>query len=361
MNRISLTLVFLFAMQVLGQQNSSPSSVAPPTAPPGAPRSVSASDAASHVISRLRCSYPSAAKDAGITGTVKLKVRINEQGRVTAAKALSGDASLKTAGIGCAELTQYSPFLFEGRPEPVLAEVEITFPQDGSTQVQRDAYARNRTSAGQLVSSGNFSAAAALYRENLAVAEKENPVNQPEVAESASDLGHVYLKMSQMPEAEEALKKAMAAFQAEGVSDGAHIARTEEELAGIYLEQKDFHGAQAWFGRALPVLLRAKVSAGSPEIERTISTGIARALFGMASANFQSGDMEKANLYCTRTIAEAKTADLSNSDLKKVFVSCAGVSKALGKTAEADERQKRADQINLALVGTDPAPSKGKQ
>jgi len=230
----------------------------------------------------------------------------------------------------------------------VIAEVEINFPEKGTTAIETNAYLRNGWSASQLVAVDNLVGAAELYHKNLELSEKEEPRNQMEIAEAASELGHIYLRLSKSQEAEEMLKKGVTAYTAEGVNDTPQVARAEEELAGIYLEQKRFSEAETWFSRALPILMNAKVSAVAPEVQKTIATSIARALFGLASANFQAGDLNQANFFCERTIAATKDSGVSASDQKNIYLSCAGASRALGRIGEAEARQSHADQSALA-------------
>ena len=60
--------------------------------------------------------YPQTALHAGIEGKVKVEVAIDEEGNVTAAKAVEGHSFLRSAAEDAARRTKFKPAMFDGKP-----------------------------------------------------------------------------------------------------------------------------------------------------------------------------------------------------------------------------------------------------
>jgi protein TonB len=71
--------------------------------------------------------YPPLAKAAGVTGTVKLQVRVGADGHVKDATVISGHPLLLTAALDAAKLYVYKPTMLNGQAAEVLTDVEIEF------------------------------------------------------------------------------------------------------------------------------------------------------------------------------------------------------------------------------------------
>jgi TonB family protein len=78
-------------------------------------------------LSLPRPAYPSEAKDARISGTVAVKVIIDETGKVTFACAISGHPLLQAASENAAMEARFSPTLLEGVPVKVTGIVTYNF------------------------------------------------------------------------------------------------------------------------------------------------------------------------------------------------------------------------------------------
>ncbi len=109
------------------------------TLSPGAPRDSNPNGASrkmstprvelqSEAVRREKPSYPYGAQQAGVTGEVVVEVVVDERGRVTDAKAISGHALLRQAAVSAARAWRFRPY----RPTkldgvPVQAVGTITF------------------------------------------------------------------------------------------------------------------------------------------------------------------------------------------------------------------------------------------
>ncbi|MBV8207579.1 MAG: energy transducer TonB [Acidobacteria bacterium] len=294
------------------------------------------------------CAYPSSAKEMGIAGSVKIKLLITEAGLVRGTGVVSGPGPLRNAALRCVEMYRYKPFARDGNAVAASTEVQISFPQDALNGASQKLYDLNRNEAQALVNAGNLERAAQLYKKNLELLEKESPDSHIQIAEEATQLGHIRMKQQQFEEAEGYLKKAIAMYDSEHVGSPL-VGRTAEELGGLYLKRKDFAGAQAMFNRAITIFFRQKVVAASPEMEKSMSTSIAKALLGDAAADFQSGDAKKASTFCERAVNESRSSDISPAELKEMYTSCSAVSRAAGNPEQADAWKNMAERVALAV------------
>jgi TonB family protein len=71
--------------------------------------------------------YPATAKAAGITGTVVVEVKINKEGSVTDAKAVSGPKELQQAAMDAVRTWTYKPYLLDGEAIEVRTTVSVVF------------------------------------------------------------------------------------------------------------------------------------------------------------------------------------------------------------------------------------------
>lgn len=74
-------------------------------------------------------SYPASARKARASGTVVVKVLIDEEGKVIAARAISGHPSLFAACVEAAKNSLFSPTLLSGQPLKVEGVIQYKFVQ----------------------------------------------------------------------------------------------------------------------------------------------------------------------------------------------------------------------------------------
>ena len=82
---------------------------------------------ASKLIYKEPVTYPPLALRARITGVVLLRITVNEEGKVTDVKVLSGHPLLVKAAEDAVWHFKYSPTTLNGHPVPVIATVSINF------------------------------------------------------------------------------------------------------------------------------------------------------------------------------------------------------------------------------------------
>ena len=78
-------------------------------------------------ISVTRPVYPEIAKTARVQGTVVVSAEVDEKGKVTGAKAVSGPMQLRQAAIDAVRQWKYEPALANGRPTATRVTVDIAF------------------------------------------------------------------------------------------------------------------------------------------------------------------------------------------------------------------------------------------
>jgi TonB family protein len=71
--------------------------------------------------------YPSAAKEAGVSGTVEVSIVIDEEGKVIAAEAVSGPDELREAAVEAARKARFSVTRLSGQPVKVSGRLSYNF------------------------------------------------------------------------------------------------------------------------------------------------------------------------------------------------------------------------------------------
>ncbi|MFN2415064.1 MAG: TonB family protein [Pyrinomonadaceae bacterium] len=71
--------------------------------------------------------YPNLAKDARVSGTVVVKIWVNEEGRVTRANVICGHAFLAGVSATAARQARFTPTLLDGKPVKVTGYITYNF------------------------------------------------------------------------------------------------------------------------------------------------------------------------------------------------------------------------------------------
>jgi protein TonB len=100
---------------------------APEPPPPSGPVQVSSTIQAAKLIRRVQPSYPIPAKSARISGTVRLRAIISEDGSIEQLSVLGGHPFLVQAAVQAVKQWRYRPTLLNGRPVQVATEIEVNF------------------------------------------------------------------------------------------------------------------------------------------------------------------------------------------------------------------------------------------
>jgi TonB family protein len=91
------------------------------------PRRVSGTELQENVIHRVEPVYPAEAREAGIEGIVEVEVIVDEEGKVVAARVLSGDPTLGDAALAAVRQWKFRPILLEAKPAKVIGELRFRF------------------------------------------------------------------------------------------------------------------------------------------------------------------------------------------------------------------------------------------
>ena len=91
------------------------------------PRKISCGVLNGKAINLVKPQYPAEARAAKASGAVNVQVTIDEQGNVISAKAVSGDALLRTASEEAARQSKFSPTLLQGVPVMVTGVIIYNF------------------------------------------------------------------------------------------------------------------------------------------------------------------------------------------------------------------------------------------
>ncbi len=102
-----------------------PSAAPPP--PPVDPIRVSSGVQEAKRIRMVKPVFPPIARQARISGTVKLEAMISKDGTVQNLKVLSGHPLLSQAAILAVQQWRYAPTLLNGEPVPVITLIDIVF------------------------------------------------------------------------------------------------------------------------------------------------------------------------------------------------------------------------------------------
>lgn len=80
-------------------------------------------------ISLPKPEYPESARKAGVTGTLRVQILVDETGNVVSAKTLSGpeDSELRASAESAAMRSKFSPTTLEGQPAKVQGVIEYNF------------------------------------------------------------------------------------------------------------------------------------------------------------------------------------------------------------------------------------------
>jgi TonB family protein len=134
-------------------------------------RLISNDEAIQHLTRRVQPKYPSLAEMAHIQGDVLLRVMIDERGRVTEAKGVSGHPMLLEAAIPAVKAWQFEPFTEEGKSMAVQALVKVAFDLGPGAELHRQ-YLQQEVECNVQLHNNTGSQAEAACRKALATATK---------------------------------------------------------------------------------------------------------------------------------------------------------------------------------------------
>jgi TonB family protein len=101
------------------------------TGPPSADTAVvlSSIGAEKRLIRSVPPSYPASARSSGVEGPVVLKAMVDENGKVSSAQVVQGNAALTEAAVNAVKQWRYRPYIRDGKVVPFQTVVQIDFPR----------------------------------------------------------------------------------------------------------------------------------------------------------------------------------------------------------------------------------------
>ncbi|MGA9770597.1 MAG: energy transducer TonB [Blastocatellia bacterium] len=81
-------------------------------------------------LSRVEPAYPPLAKASGVSGSVVVEITVDEEGKVIAARAISGHPLLKDAAVSAARQWTFTPTMLSGVPVKVIGTITFNFNLD---------------------------------------------------------------------------------------------------------------------------------------------------------------------------------------------------------------------------------------
>lgn len=84
-------------------------------------------DAAPHAIHVVPPTYPAAARDAGVEGSVLVRMTIDIDGSVRSARVIESIAGLDEAALSCVKKWRFTPARKNGKPVPMVADAPVLF------------------------------------------------------------------------------------------------------------------------------------------------------------------------------------------------------------------------------------------
>jgi protein TonB len=112
---------------ILAAPPPQPRPVAPVTKTPEKPRLVGGELQAAKLIRKIVPGYPPLAKQARVSGTVRLTGVIAKDGSIGQLQVISGNPLLVPAALAAVKQWLYSPTILDGQPVEVIAPIDVIF------------------------------------------------------------------------------------------------------------------------------------------------------------------------------------------------------------------------------------------
>ncbi len=134
-------------------------------------KQVSIEEAAQHLSKRVEPKYPRQAEIVHVQGDVIVRVTIDENGKVTDAKGVSGHPLLLDSAASATREWTFEPFLENGKPIPVSALVKVGFSLGPGAELRR-AYLQQEVECTKQIQNNRFAEADKACKKALDIAVK---------------------------------------------------------------------------------------------------------------------------------------------------------------------------------------------
>ena len=184
-------------------------------------------------------------------------------------------------------------------PKPVVQNVNTSA-----------VWQRVNTDAEQEFSRGHYAAAQKLFKQACEIA-NEYDAGDPRLATSLNDLGNVYYKQDFYPEAEKAIKKALALRTDIFGKNGLVVADSMSDLAMVYFAEGKSTQAESLLNKALAI---RKHNAGADSLEYANSLKALASIYNKTGREKQALDLLEQTLALRTKFLGANSPDVAETE-----------------------------------------------
>ena len=243
MKVFKLLLLFLFQLAIGTASAQDPKDIA------AIPESI----AKENLVKFVQPDYPPLAKATSIMGKVRAEIVIDETGNIQSVKLISGHPILAPSAIAAIKKWKYKPFQIGGKPAAIRTEVEVSMPEhisDDDTARERtfqDSYWPNERAAREALEKNDLQTAETKLLAARAAAEDRGDQKWLELAEVVTLLAGVKQRENDYPNAELLFKESLAMHLKHQRPDEAEIASVQYNLGFLYIRMQQLPEAELLF------------------------------------------------------------------------------------------------------------------
>lgn len=207
-------------------------------------KQVSTEEATQHLTTQTEPRYPPLAAEAHIQGDVMVRVSIDEKGKVTDARAVSGHPLLIASALTTAKEWEFNPFLQNDKPISVSAVVKVSFQLGPGAELRSD-YLHQEAECINQIQSSKFTEADKVCRKALSVAVKLPKSFESDKMRAYGNVGTVAYGLKKPTEAVEDFKQQLS-FAEQALQPGnPQMIQVRSNLAHAYVAIGQLEAADA--------------------------------------------------------------------------------------------------------------------
>jgi TonB family protein len=262
---------------------------------------VSSANANEHILKKIDPEYPPLAKAARIQGKVLLKATISTEGDVTSVTAVSGHPMLAPSAIEAVKKWKYKPFLVDGQPMTVTAEIEVPFSlgiSEADYKKEQEAsndYFKQEDRCRALIKAQQFTEAEAACKTAVDLVEKLPGSRQMERLSAYRNTGVALFYQRKFSDALGLYQHELSIAQATLKPDEAELGYAYHDVALGLHGTGDLQQARSYYERAETTLDQAREHIDSAFLKNQYSGSIKSVLLDYAVLLRQSGDSSGAD------------------------------------------------------------------
>jgi len=285
-------------------------------------------DAAKHLISKPSPAYPALAKATHITGPVILEISINESGKPSVRRAVSGHPLLIFSATDSISGWVYQPFELNGKPATVKTFVMVAFEDTASQDTQGHAemlllhnFWTAEDAALTALATGDYAGASQQLSQAsdiLGPASHHSP-QLLERSQWMTTMGQLYMDQKKFEESEPYYKNALKLLQ-DNDKEAPETAAALAHLGYLYAQEKKYDLARELANKSVGIYNKnfKRAGSGNPSLQQTCGTAIVYQSWMLSRVAVQQNDQKEAGKDC-RAVLEFQT--FLNSSDRDTFVS----------------------------------------